>query len=72
MKLLGLCNNYRRFVSGYVNIAKALIRLTEESCSSMWCVECQEAYEISAPTLSYPLLKENFILDLNASNARLI
>jgi hypothetical protein len=36
---LGLCTYYRRFISGFADIAKPLTRLTEEKLTFEWSTE---------------------------------
>ena len=67
---LGFCSYYRKFVKGFSLLAKPLYALTENHRKFLWDNDCQNAFEIlkrnliSAPILSFPLEKGEFILDL--------
>ena len=73
-KFLGLANYYRRFVKGFVSIAKPLHKLTEKNSVFKWTEECQEAFiELrhrltSTPVLAHPDFSKPFTLDTDASN----
>ena len=71
---LGICNYYRRFINGYAKKAKIL----EGMCGSnkeklIWTDACEIAFQdmkkalITAPILSFPNFKRQFILDTDAS-----
>ncbi|MES9880089.1 MAG: reverse transcriptase domain-containing protein [Sedimenticola sp.] len=70
---LGLCSYYRRFVKGFATIAKPLHRLTEKQTPFSWTDECQSSFDTlkqaltTSPVLCYPSIRENFILDTDAS-----
>lgn len=71
---LGLCSYYRRFVSGFANIARPLHKLCEKNSKFTWNEDCQKAFNslknslMSSPLLAYPLPGKSFTLDTDASN----
>jgi hypothetical protein len=71
---LGLCTYYRRFISGFADIAKPLTKFTEHKRSFQWTSEAQVAFErlkvalCAAPIPAYPKPREEFIVDTDASN----
>ena len=56
---LGLCTSYRRFISGFADIAKLLTRLTEEKWTFKWSTEAETTFQAlkeavcTAPLLGY-------------------
>lgn len=71
---LGLCNYYRRFISGYAKKAKALERRCGRGNTKLdWTEECQTAFEemkealTQPPILAFPDINKVFILDTDAS-----
>jgi hypothetical protein len=66
---LSLCMYYRRFISGFVNIAKPLTKLTEQKQAFQWTPEVEAAFQTlkgalcAAPILAYPRPGERFIVD---------
>jgi hypothetical protein len=66
---LGLCTYYRRFISGFANIAKPLNKLTEQKQSFQWTPEVEGAIQTlkgalcAAPILTYAQLGERLIVD---------
>jgi hypothetical protein len=74
---LGLCTYYRRFISGFANIAKPLTRLTEEKQAFQWAPEVEAAFQtlkgaFCAATIPvYPQPRERFIVDTGANNIRI-
>ena len=74
-QFLGLVNYYRRFILGFVELAKPLHRLTEHNVSFTWTKECQESFDdlrnklTSTPVLAYPNFEQPFILDTDAINS---
>jgi hypothetical protein len=72
--LLGLCTYYRRFISGFADIAKPLTKLTEQKQSFQWTPEAKAAFQMlmgalcGALVLAYPKPGERFIVDTEASN----
>ena len=71
---LGLCTYYRRFISGFADIAKPLSKLSEEKRIFEWAKEAESAFQAlkdalcTAPVLGYPRPGEKFIVDTDASN----
>ena len=71
---LGLAGYYRRFVPNFAQVARPLHKLTEANADFVWKPECQFSFEkmktllSTAPVLSYPDFKAEFILDMDASN----
>jgi hypothetical protein len=71
---LGLCTYYRRFISGFADLAKPLTRLTEDKRTFEWSVDQETAFQAlkealcTAPVLGYPRPGERFIIDTDASN----
>jgi hypothetical protein len=71
---LGLCTYYRRFISGFANIAKTLTKLTEQKKIFQWTPGAETAFQTlkgalcTAPVLAYPQPGERFIVDTDASN----
>jgi hypothetical protein len=71
---LGLCTYYRRFISGFADIAKPLTRLTEERRIFEWSTETETACQAlkkalcTTPVLGYPRPGEKFIVDTDAIN----
>jgi hypothetical protein len=73
-RFLGLYTYYRRFISGFADIAKPLNKLTEHKRSFQWTSGAQAAFEklkvalCAAPILAYPKPGQEFIVDTDASN----
>ncbi|GFV74441.1 retrovirus-related Pol polyprotein from transposon 297 [Trichonephila clavipes] len=71
---LGLCTYYRKFVKGFSNIARPLLKLTESKQKFQWTKECEDSFLqlkealTSSPILIYPQPDKPFILDTDASN----
>ena len=71
---MGLCTYYRRFISGFADIAKPLTKLTEEKRTYTWSTEAETAFQAlmealcTAPMLGYPRPGQKFIVDTDASN----
>ena len=71
---VGFATYYRRFVPQFASIAAPLNRLSEKYAVFQWNDECEEAFQllkaklISPPTLAYPDVNRQFILDTDASN----
>jgi hypothetical protein len=69
-----LCTYYGRFIHGFADIAKPLIRMTEEKRTFEWSPEAEAAFLslkealCTAPVLGYPRPGEKFIVDTHASN----
>jgi len=74
LSFLGFCSYYRRFVKEFSSQTKPLFKLTEDHTKFIWTDSCQETFVtlkqalISSPVLSFPIEKEEFILDTDASN----
>ena len=57
---VGTTSYYRRFISGYADIAKPLHRMTEKNNMFRWTSECQSAFDtlkqklITPKALAYP------------------
>ena len=70
---LGTTSYYRRFISGYADIAKPLHKLTEKNQTFDWTPQCQAAFDklkqklISASVLAYPDPSKPFLLDCDCS-----
>ncbi|KAG9282328.1 hypothetical protein AMEX_G970, partial [Astyanax mexicanus] len=71
---VGLASYYRRFVSGFAELARPLHKLTKKGVSFKWTQECQTAFQtlkdklVSAPILTFPDPGQTFILDTDASD----
>ncbi|XP_053389322.1 uncharacterized protein LOC128552313 [Mercenaria mercenaria] len=69
---LGLCGYYRKFILGYPQIARPLVRLTEKNTRFSWDTDCEESFKtlknklITAPILAHPDFSLPFILDTDA------
>ena len=70
---LGMTGYYRRFIKDYADKAHPLTNLTKLTVAFEWDSDCEAAFEflkhalITAPILSYPDMKKEFILDTDAS-----
>ena len=70
---VGLCQYYRRFVSGFSEIAAPLHALTKKGARFEWTNECQQAFDqlkhalSTAPVLALPDNEGELILDCDAS-----
>jgi hypothetical protein len=62
-RFLDLCTYYRRFTSGFANVAKTLTKLTEEKEAFQWTPELEVAFQTlkealsTAPILAFPSAK---------------
>jgi hypothetical protein len=71
---VGLCMCYRRFVSGFADIAKPLMKLSEQKQSFQRTPEAESAFETlkltlrASSILAYPKSGERFIVGTDASN----
>jgi hypothetical protein len=71
---LGLCTYYRRFISGFADIAKPMTRLTEEKRAFQWTPEVETTFQTlketlcTASILVYLQPGGKFIVDTDASN----
>jgi hypothetical protein len=70
---LGFGNYYRRFISGFAEIARPLHELTKKDKIWNWTNECQTTFETlkerfsTAPVLTMPDTTKPFILETDAS-----
>jgi transposase InsO family protein len=70
---LGLASYYRRFISGFSQIAAALHALTHKNVRFVWSDKCEEAFEAlkkcltSTPILAMPVDNGRYTLDTDAS-----
>jgi len=75
---LGLYTYYRRFISGFADLAKPLTRLTEDKRTFEWSADTETAFQTlkealcTAPVLGYPRPGERFIIDTDASNVGIV
>ena len=73
-RFLGMTSYYRRFISGFSDIAGPLHRLTHKGARFDWDNNCQKAFEqlkeqlLSAPVLAFPDLNGDYILYTDASD----
>ena len=71
---LGLVGYYRKFIKGFMKIAKPLTLLTRQQVKFDWTPEHQEAFIhlkeaiIQAPILHYPNPNKTYIIHTDASN----
>jgi hypothetical protein len=65
---MGLCTYYRRFISGFADIAKPLTKLTERKISFQWTSEGQAAFE----KLHVALCAAPFLLTLSQEKVSLL
>ena len=74
-RFLGLASYYRRFVSGFSEIAAPLHRLLQKGSKFRWTNECDAAFQQliaqleSSPILGFPCLDREYILCTDASDA---
>jgi hypothetical protein len=73
-RFLGLCTYYRRFISGFADIAKPLTRLTDEKQPFQWTPEVETAFQTlkealcTTPILAFLQPGGKFIVDTDPSN----
>jgi len=71
---VGLCSYYRRFISGFSNLAAPLHALTWKNARFSWGIEQEEAFNhlkerlTSAPILGMPRGEGTYYLDKDASD----
>ena len=71
---VGLCSYYRRFISGFANLAAPLHALTRKNARFSWGIEQEEAFNqlkerlTSAPILGMPRDEGTYYLDTDASD----
>ena len=76
-RFLGMTSYYRRFISGFIDIASPLHCLTNKGIRFDWDKNCQRAFEqlkeqlLSAPVLAFPDLNGDYILYCDASDVGL-
>ena len=73
-RFMGLVSYYRRFVSGFSDIASPLHKLMQKDVRFIWNTECDDAFKtlkeqlITCPILSFPDNKGEFMLYTDASD----
>lgn len=73
-RFLGLASYYRKFIYNFSQIAYPLTRLTQTNRHFEWTEESENAFNTlkrlltESPVLSYPDIKETFILDTDATS----
>ena len=76
-RFLGMTSYYRRFISGFSDIANPLNRLTQKDVPFCWTERCNIAFEklkeqlASAPVLAFPMLNEDYVLYTDASDVEI-
>ncbi|GKD63703.1 putative reverse transcriptase domain-containing protein, partial [Tanacetum coccineum] len=72
-QFLGLAGYYRRFIEGYLKIAKPMTKLTQKKVKFVWGDKQEAAFQLlkqklcSAPILALPEGSEDFIAYCDAS-----
>ncbi|GJU79935.1 putative reverse transcriptase domain-containing protein [Tanacetum coccineum] len=72
-QFLGLVGYYRRFIKGFLKIAKPMTKLTQKNVKFDWSEKAEAAFQLlkrklcSAPILSLPEGSENFMVYCDAS-----
>lgn len=64
---LGLASYYCKFIYNFSQIAYPLTRLTQKNRHFEWSEESENSFNTLKRVLSYPHIKETFILDTDAS-----
>ncbi|GJS23106.1 putative reverse transcriptase domain-containing protein [Tanacetum coccineum] len=73
-QFLGLAGYYRRFIEGFLNIAKSMAKLTQKKVKFDWGDKQEAAFQLlkqklcSAPILALPEGAKNFIVYCDASH----
>ncbi|GJW13746.1 putative nucleotidyltransferase, ribonuclease H [Tanacetum coccineum] len=73
-QFLGLAGYYRRFIEGFLKIAKLMTKLTQKSVKFDWTEKRETAFQLlkqklcSAPILALPEGSENFVVYCDASH----
>ncbi|GKB54571.1 putative reverse transcriptase domain-containing protein [Tanacetum coccineum] len=73
-QFLGLAGYYRRFIEGFLKIAKSMTKLTQKKVKFDWDDKEEKAFQLlkekfcSAPILALPEGAENFIIYCDASH----
>ncbi|GKD44230.1 putative reverse transcriptase domain-containing protein, partial [Tanacetum coccineum] len=72
-QFLGLAGYYRRFIKGFLKIAKPMTKLTQKNMKFDWSEKAKAAFQLlkqklcSAPILALPEGSENFVVYCDAS-----
>ncbi|GJR23696.1 reverse transcriptase domain-containing protein [Tanacetum coccineum] len=72
-QFLGLAGYYRRFIEGFLKIAKPLTKLTQKNKSYIWGEEQESSFQLlkqklcEAPILALPEGDDNFVIYCDAS-----
>ncbi|GKB56458.1 putative reverse transcriptase domain-containing protein, partial [Tanacetum coccineum] len=73
-QFLGLASYYRRFIEGFLKIARPMTKLTQKSVKFDWGEKVEATFQLlkqklcSAPILALPEGSENFVVYCNASH----
>ena len=72
-RFLGMTSYYRRFISGFSDIASPLNQLTQKDIPFVWNTNCELAFEVLkeqlvSPVLGFPNLDGDYILYTDASD----
>ena len=73
-RFLGMASYYRRFNSGFSDIATPLNRLTQKDVPFVWDKNCETTFQtlkeqlVSSPVLAFPETDGDYILYTDASN----
>ncbi|GJR89753.1 putative reverse transcriptase domain-containing protein [Tanacetum coccineum] len=77
-QFLGLAGYYRRFIEGFLKIARPMTKLTQKSMEFDWGEKAEAAFQLlkqklcSAPILALPEGSENFVVYCDASHKGLV
>ncbi|GKF81501.1 putative reverse transcriptase domain-containing protein, partial [Tanacetum coccineum] len=72
-KFLGLAGYYRRFIEGFLNVAKPLTELTQKNKKYIWGEDQESAFQLlkqklcEAPILALPKGNNDFVVYCDAS-----
>ncbi|GKB20967.1 putative reverse transcriptase domain-containing protein [Tanacetum coccineum] len=72
-QFLGLAGYYRRFIEGFLKIAKPMTKLTQKNVKFDWSKKAEATFQLlkqklcSAPILALPESSENFVVHCDAS-----
>ncbi|GJX81538.1 putative reverse transcriptase domain-containing protein [Tanacetum coccineum] len=73
-QFLGLTSYYRRFIKGFLKIARPMMKLTQKSVKFDWGYKAKAAFQLlkqklcSVPILALPKGSENFVVYCDASH----
>jgi hypothetical protein len=73
-RFLGVASYYRRFISGFSDIASPLNRITQKDMPFVWDENCENAFQtikeqlMSSPVLAFPEPNGDYILYTDASD----